>query len=154
MRRSFAISLSLLAFGFFLRMLGQFLVAFFNVEFLPPMAAWYSRLVPYPLLLPVQVLILIVQAKVSRDIWRGSGFFAAARPRGGTILGWLSLVYFLGMVLRYVLSMTLHPERRWLGGTIPIFFHIILAGYVFVLGWYWVCANRNGSATEQAAEGK
>ena len=39
---------------FVLRVAGQALVAFFDVRFLPPMQAWYSRLMPYPYLLPSQ----------------------------------------------------------------------------------------------------
>ena len=34
-------------------------------------------------------------------------------------LRWLSLVYVAGMVVRYALTMTSHPERRWFTGTIP-----------------------------------
>ena len=42
---------------------------------------------------------------------------------------------FLGMVARYAITMTLYPERRWLGtGTIPIVFHWVLAAYLYVLG--------------------
>jgi hypothetical protein len=41
------------------------------------------------------------------------------------------------MVLRYVLVMAYYPERRWFTGTIPIFFHWVLAGYCFVLGKYY-----------------
>jgi hypothetical protein len=154
MRRVFAIILSLLAFAFLLRVFGQVLVAFFNVNFLPPMSEWYSGLLPYPLLLPIQLLILIVQAKVSMDIWRGSGFFAVHRPRTGSVLRWLSLIYFAAMVLRYVLAMTLHPERRWFGGTIPIFFHIVLAGYLFVLGCFQIWTDRVASTRDGVIEGK
>ncbi len=36
------------------------------------------------------------------------------------------------MVIRYVNTMALFPERRWLGsGTIPIVFHWVLAAYLF-----------------------
>lgn len=45
------------------------------------------------------------------------------------------------MLLRYVLTMTFHPEMRWLGGTIPIFFHFVLAGFIFVLGRYHSVVN-------------
>lgn len=136
MRKAYAVVLGILAFAFFLRVLGQVLVAFFQVGFLPPMAEWYSGLLPYPVLLPIQILILIVQAKVSLDIGRDSGFFAARRQRAGKFLCWFSYVYFAAMVLRYVITMSLYPERRWLTGTIPIFFHWVLAAYLFVLGRY------------------
>ena len=124
----------LLLFAFFLRVLGQALVAFLQVDFLPPMAEWYSGLVPYPVLLPIQLVILAVQAKISLDIWRDIGFFAVRRPRAGRLLCWLSYVYFGVMLLRYVVTMWLYPERRWWHGTIPIFFHWVLAAYLFILG--------------------
>ena len=97
-----AIVSALLAFAFLLRVLGQALVAFFHVDFLPPMAEWYSGLLPYPLLLPIQLLILAVQAKIAHDLWRGQGFFAVRRPRAGRFLCRFSYVYFAVMLLRYV----------------------------------------------------
>jgi hypothetical protein len=142
MRRNYAVILGGLALAFLLRVLGQVLVAFFKVDFLPPMAEWQSGLLPYPVLLPIQVLILLVQVKVSWDIWRSSGFFARGRRRGGKVLCWISLVYFAAMLLRYVLTMSFYPERRWFGGTIPIFFHWVLAAYLLVLGRYQVWADR------------
>jgi len=66
-----------------------------------------------------------------------SGFFAIRQRGVGNGLRWFSYVYFVGMVLRYVLTMTYYPERRWLSGTIPIFFHWVLAGYLFILGQYY-----------------
>ncbi|MGH7804329.1 MAG: hypothetical protein ACREQJ_08265, partial [Candidatus Binatia bacterium] len=50
--RRYSITLALLASAFFARVLGQVLVAFFSLGFLPPMEAWYSGLLPYPLTVP------------------------------------------------------------------------------------------------------
>ncbi len=133
--RQYALVLGVLAVLFLLRVLGQMLVAFAGVTFLPSMPEWYSGLLPYPILLPVQWLILLVQLGISVDLWRDAGVFATRRPRLGRLLHWFSLVYFAVMVTRYVVTMTLYPERRWLGtGTIPIVFHWVLAAYLFVLG--------------------
>ncbi|MFQ5520744.1 MAG: hypothetical protein ACE5K9_11885 [Candidatus Methylomirabilales bacterium] len=132
----YAATFWVLALLFFLRVLGQVLVAFFDVTFLPPMAEWYSGLLPYPILLPVQILILMVQAKIGTDFSREYGFFVIPRRAMGRFLRWFSYLYFASMVLRYVISMGLYPERRWFGGTIPIFFHWVLAAYLFVLGHY------------------
>ena len=127
--------LSLLAGLFFLRVLGQALVAFTGVTFLPAMSEWYSGLLPYPLLLPVQVVILALQAKISLDLTRQRGVFVVPRPRAGRGLQILAMLYFLAMVVRYALTMAWYPERRWLGtGTIPIVFHWVLAAYLFTLG--------------------
>lgn len=144
MSRRYGLVLTLLALLFLGRVLGQALVAFLAVGWLPPMPEWYSGLLPYPLLLPAQLVILVVQAWAARDLWRGRGFFAVPRPRAGRVLVAFALVYFMGMVVRYALTMTWHPERRWLGiGTIPIVFHWVLAGWLFTLGWY---QRRRGSA--------
>jgi len=127
--------LSVLAGLFFLRVLGQALVALAGVTVLPAMPEWYSGLLPYPLLLPAQLVILLVQGKISLDLARGHGFFVTRRPRAGRGLQRLAAVYFLAMVLRYALTMAWYPERRWLGtGTIPIVFHWVLAAYLFTLG--------------------
>ena len=50
---------------------------------------------------------------------------------------WLSYAYFAVMVLRYIVTMVVYPERRWLSGTIPILFHCVLAAYLFTLGRYY-----------------
>ena len=127
--------LSVLAFLFLLRVLGQALVFFVGVTALPPMSDWYSGLLPYPLLLPTQVAILGLQAWISFAFWRGHGVLVTPRRRVGLVLTALSVVYFVAMALRYAVTMTLYPERRWLGtGTIPIVFHWVLAAYLFTLG--------------------
>jgi hypothetical protein len=38
------------------------------------------------------------------------------------------------MALRYALTMIFLPEMRWLGGAIPIFFHFVLAAFLYVWG--------------------
>jgi len=119
---------------FALRVAGQALVAFLHVGFLPAMSEWYSGLVPYPVLLPVQLVMLAIMGKINVDLAAGTGAFAIARPRFGRGLRWFAVIYFLSMVARYVVTMTLRPEQRWLGGTIPIVFHWVLAAYIFVWG--------------------
>jgi hypothetical protein len=148
MPRACAIGLALLAITFSLRVLGQALVAFIGVDFLPPMREWYSGLIPYSVLLPIQLVILGLQAKISADIWRGAGRFATCRPGGGRVIIAISVVYFLAMVVRYALTMYLHPERRWLRGAIPIIFHGVLAAYLFLLGNYYASAQ---GATQAAS---
>ena len=140
MRTRYALILAVLAAAFLLRVVGQALVAFGEVKFLPPMSQWYSGLMPYAVLLPVQVVILAVQVKVSWDVGRGAGFFARCRPGSGKLLRRFSIAYFIAMAVRYVATMYLYPERRWFFGTIPIFFHWVLAAYLFVLAKYQMSA--------------
>ena len=127
-----AVILGVLACAFLGRLLGQVITALFGPDWLPPMPDWYSGLVPYSILLPIQVAILVLQARISWDLWRGSGFFTRRSPRFGGGLRWFSYGYVAVMVIRYLITMTLFPERRWLGsGTIPIVFHWVLAAFLF-----------------------
>ncbi len=121
---------------FFLRVLGQCLVAMFGLSYLPPMEEWYSGLIPYPVLLPVQVLILVVLIKICSDFSRGRGYFVVQKKTMGRCLIWVSYLYFTSMVLRYGITMAFQPERRWFGGTIPIWFHFVLAGFGYALGHF------------------
>lgn len=136
--RRYAIVLWSLMFLFFLRVLGQVLVAAFDVRFLPPMDEWYSGLLPYPILLPIQILILVLQTAMCVHFSRGAGFFVRAKPTAGRIIHGFSYVYFFSMVVRYIVTMAMHPERRWFGGTIPIAFHMVLAAYLFVFSRFHV----------------
>jgi hypothetical protein len=140
--RTYAVVLGAMACAFFLRVLGQALVAMGWTGFLPPMGEWYSGLIPYPPLLMIQLVILALQAAISRDIWKDAGIFAAERPALGRNLRWFSYVYSAVMLVRYVVTMVIYPQRRWLSGTIPIFFHWVLAAYLFTLGRYY-CRPRD-----------
>ena len=128
--------LALLTFLFALRVLGQALVAVFGVTWLPAMEQWFSGLIPYPTLLMIQLLMLILMVKITGEIWRGKGAFAIPRPHWSQFLQRFSAVYAAIMVLRYILTMALQPEMRWLGSAIPITFHFVLAAFIFTLGRY------------------
>lgn len=121
---------------FFLRVTGQVLVAFFGIDFLPPMEEWYSGLMPYELLLPSQVVIIALMTKICVDFTRGKGYFVV--PRRFFAVYWLyfGYLYLAVMVARYPLHMYLSPESRWFGGTIPILFHWVLAAFVIAVGRY------------------
>lgn len=134
--------LVLLTLLFFFRVAGQALVAFFGVAWLPQMAHWYSGLIPYPILLVIQVALLLVMSKLCADISRASGFFAIHRPSWSRYLIPFSAAYAIAMALRYVLTMIYRPGMRWYGGTIPIVFHFVLAGFILVLGRYHAGADK------------
>lgn len=128
--------LALITALFACRVVGQALVAFVGVSWLPAMEQWFSEVIPYPPLLIIQLLMLILMIRITGEIWRGTGSFAIVRPHWSDFLIKFSATYAGLMVLRYLLTMILHPELRWFGHTIPIFFHFVLAGFIFVLGHY------------------
>ena len=125
------------------RVLGQALVAFFGVKWLPGMDAWFSGVVRYPVLLTIQIVILLAQAVIDRQVWRGHGFFASQRPRGGRRLQWLACAYALSMIVRYAVTSS---------HLIPIDFHWVLAAYLFTLGRIMQRASSSGGVARARAD--
>ena len=119
---------------FVLRVVGQAMVGLGEASFLPPFERWYSGLLPYWLLLPAQIALIVLMLKIVADFARRNGYFVRLKRRTGIVLQVLAGVYALSMVVRYVLTMALHPELRWFTGTIPIWFHFVLAAFIFTLG--------------------
>jgi uncharacterized protein len=134
-RRAPWLAVLLLLFG--ARVLGQALVAFGGVTFLPPMEQWQSGLLPYGVLLAAQVVLLFVMARIVVDFARGSGWTAVPRRGFGAplvVAGWL---YLVAMVVRYPIQMALNPDDRWFGRVIPIPFHWVLATFLLLFAsWH------------------
>ncbi|HXV59551.1 MAG TPA: CocE/NonD family hydrolase, partial [Vicinamibacteria bacterium] len=121
---------------FCLRVVGQLIVAIFEVGFLPPMEEWYSGLIPYPFLFGAQLVIIGLFAIVYSQFVRGRGWLVHPRVRLGDSLVVFGALYLTVMVLRYTLRMALYPPERWVGGSIPIFFHWVLASFILLVGHY------------------
>ena len=122
------------------------LVAFLDVDWLPPMEAWMSGLMPYAYLLPAQWILIGLCATVSRDSARGHGRSLRPAPFFERPLLYFGYVYFGGMIVRYVVTMALRPEQRWFGGTIPILFHFVLATFVILVASWRMRAQRELTA--------
>jgi len=115
------------------RVVGQMLVAFFGVTWLPPMERWYSGLMPYEYLLPSQFLLAALMVKICVDFTRGRGYFV--RPSRFLAVYWLGFGWtYLGvMLVRWPIQAWVRPD----GPLIPIFFHWVLASYVIAVGlWH------------------
>ncbi|MDH3671382.1 MAG: hypothetical protein OES46_09485 [Gammaproteobacteria bacterium] len=123
---------------FVLRVCGQLLVAIVDIDFLPPFEQWYSGFVPYSVLLPIQILIIGVMLKIVLDFARESGSFLTPKPHAAVFIKWFSYVYFFSIVARYAVTMTLYPELRWFTGTIPIWFHMVLAVFLYTFSHYHI----------------
>jgi hypothetical protein len=133
----YAIALWAITILFLLRVLGQLVVATARPRWLPRMEQWYSGLLAYRYLLPVQLLILGIMVAVACGFTAGHGVLVdPRRPVPGRWLVGYSYLYMTAMLVRYVVWMKRRPDQRWLGGTIPIVFHLVLALFLYVVGRY------------------
>lgn len=121
---------------FALRIVGQVLVELCGARFLPPSEEWFSGLIPYPQLLAAQLAIVALQMKICLDFTRKAGWSYRPRRSAGQVLIPLATIYLAVMVIRYVVRMSLYPQERWTGGSIPIFFHWVLATYLLLVGFH------------------
>lgn len=121
------------------RVLGQLLVVIAQPRWLPPMEGWQSGLLPYPVLLGSQLLILAAQGVVIADV--AAGGTATRRPAlagldsnaQGIALLALAAVYVIGMAYRTARRRRFDRPHWWSRGTIPIVFHMVLA--TFLASW-------------------
>ena len=117
---------------FAIRVIGQFEALVASPPWLPDMAAWYSGLLPYYLLLPVQILLLMVMAVVAWNRRVRTGRFAMAQPHRARVLRAFAVVYFLAMAVRLGLNLYAHGSDFWREGAIPVAFHWVLALFLLV----------------------
>ena len=111
---------------FLLRVLGQIEVVLISPDWLPPMEQWYSGLLPYPLLLPAQILVLMLM----------TGLVVNEIRRPSPAREWLrvvSLVYFAAMLVRLMVQFLRGADDFIAAGGIPVAFHWVLALFLFVL---------------------
>ncbi len=113
---------------FLLRVLGQIEVVLLAPIWLPPMEQWYSGLLPYPVLLPAQIVILMLMTGLVMREMR--------RPYVARNREWLrivSLIYFAVMLARLIVQYLRGADDVIAAGGIPIAFHWVLALFLLVL---------------------
>jgi hypothetical protein len=121
---------------FALRVVGQILVVLRAPTWLPPMESGQWNLMPYRFLLPIQLAFLGVMAWLVVSFLGERGIAIEPRSTLGWFLIGFSGIYAGAMAVRYAVRMRRRADQRWLGGAIPIFFHWVLASFLFVLGSY------------------
>lgn len=122
------------------RVLGQLLAATVRPRWLPPMARWYSGVMPYRYLLPLQLLIIVLMAAMVRAVGNPASTLGRPAAAIGVTTVAVSYVYAAGMVWRAVRRTMQPPERR--GVVIPIVFHFVLASFLLVYGSWHLEADR------------
>ena len=130
--RATGLALAVLTALFAVRVGGQLLVRARAPAFLPPMEDW--NLMPYRLLLPIQLAFLALMSLLCAGLLLDSGPVAERSRAFGVAAIAFAAVYAGAMAIRYTVRMARRPAERWFGGTIPVVFHLVLASFVFVLG--------------------
>ena len=116
------------------RVIGQLEAMLLAPDWLPDMDAWYSGLLPYPLLLPIQIAILMLMAVVAWNPRVRTGHFARRHPRAADALRLFAFLYFLVMAVRLAVNINTNRADFWSEGAIPVAFHWVLALFMLVSG--------------------
>jgi hypothetical protein len=134
--RRYAIGLWLLLALFAFRVLAQPLSLVLHSAILPRFDSWQGAVLPYGLLLAAQLLLLTAFG------WTAYRFSTGVvRPRRsvGAVALTIGSLYFLSMVARLLLGLTVLNHQRWFASPIPTIFHLVLAAWVLVYGhFHWV----------------
>jgi len=126
---------------FFLRVVGQIEVLLLSPEWLPPMHAWYSGLLPYPLLLPAQIVVLMVMSIITAHEMQGPTRARSHRARWQRVVRGFALGYFAAMMLRLIIQLLRGADDVIAAGGIPIAFHWVLALFLLVLSRIRDCSQ-------------
>jgi hypothetical protein len=132
----------LLLFAF--RVVAQFTQWIHPVDFLPPFDDWQSGVLPYPVLLTGQILVLAVLLRVV--VGHLTRRCIARRWLGIALLAG-GCVYFAVMCFRLLASVTFAAADSWLGATIPAFFHVVLACFALIHGYFNLRHASHGGLT-------
>jgi hypothetical protein len=116
------------------RVIGQLEKLLVEPRWLPDMEAWYSGLLPYPVLLPVQIAILMLMSAVAWNRRVRTGAFARANPRSAGALRIFAGIYFVVMAVRLGVNVLENGADFWREGAIPVAFHWVLALFILVAG--------------------
>lgn len=117
----------------------QLLQAIHPVGWIPAFDVWHSGVLPYPYLLASQLCII------------GLMSFCLHRVRNGAIRSgrwkyWMCFyfggAYFAFMAFRWIAGLTFLADDPWFSRTLPAFFHLVLAGFILLLGSHILAIHR------------
>jgi hypothetical protein len=120
---------------FTIRVVAQPIALRVDTPLLPRFESWYSGVLPYPLLVLTQGVIMLW---LTRTAWMFSTGAIVPRPRFGIVMMVLGGIYFVAMVMRLLLGATILSHERWFASPVPTVFHLVLATYVLLYGhFHW-----------------
>jgi hypothetical protein len=126
------VGLATLAAAFLFRVVAQLLQAVAEVDVLPAFGEWHSGVLPYPVLVAGQAIILGLQAYVIARVAAGRLRFSGST---GAVLHVAGLVYLAAALLRLVVGLTVLTGHSWFDAPLPSIFHVVLASFVVLTAW-------------------
>jgi hypothetical protein len=119
-------------FLFLLRVVAQLEVLLVAPPWLPPMHDWYSGLIPYPILVPLQIVILMLMAALVMREMQGRRASNESRAWAPWVRKF-AFAYFVLMWVRLMLQLLRGADDVIDAGGIPVAFHWVLALFLLVL---------------------
>jgi len=135
---------------FAMRVLAQLIQAVHPTPVLPPFDAWHGAVLPYSLLLAVQVALILVLVWIVRRVRNDT---LAPKPWQYRVCFLFGGLYFSFMAFRLVVGLTVLADHAWFSKSLPAFFHVVLATFVLMLGHYIYKRSihaANGDASAEA----
>ena len=118
---------------FCFRVLAQLIQVWYPLSFLPSFTDWHSGALPYWLLVIFQFLIIMFCVRVSWLLFQGKLIPSAGK---GRVLLFFGAIYFGIMAVRLIVGLTVASNHFWFGAKLPTLFHLILATFLLVYGYY------------------
>lgn len=123
-------TLSLLLALFVFRVVAQLWQYAWPTDRLPAFSAWQSGLLPYPLLVLSQLMLIAAGVWAIRGVAHGTLAPPHRVVRALQVFGW---IYGIAMALRLLAGLTILQDARFFGATLPAVFHLVLASLLIVL---------------------
>lgn len=118
---------------FCIRVIAQPSALLINSRFLPAFESWHGGVLPYPILLITQLLILLWMIRTTRKFETCT---VLASYRIGVNVLIIASIYFIVMFARLILGITIFSEIRWFASPLPAFFHMVLASFLLFYGHF------------------
>lgn len=138
--RHYANILWLLLVLFACRVFAQLVVYFIDVPYIPSFNQWHSASMPYGLLIFFQAVIILIFARITLSFT-----WARVVPRYRAGLGFLAIggLYFFLMLSRLIIGAFSLSDIPWWNNPIPSFFHLVLATFLIVVGYFHCHYGKN-----------
>ncbi len=118
---------------FCFRVAAQAVQLIYPLPFIPAFADWHSGALPYGLLLLSQLIIIVLCLKV---IYSFRGDRISPSLKSGKLYLILGCLYFSVKMVRIIGGFTFAADVSWFQARIPAFFHLVLASFLIVLGFF------------------